>query len=97
MIKQAAIRLGNGKVYKGFRHSEAIKKAAKANESVMAIRHATQGFITTSGYFVGRKDAMLIAKESGQIPETHKDPTLYSEDIFEADGKPKQYAEIIGE
>lgn len=41
----------------------------------------TQGFITSYGRFVGRKEAATIAKNCGQTPGFNGD-TLYSEDIF---------------
>ena len=41
----------------------------------------TQGFITSYGRFVGRKEAATIAKNCGQAPGFNGD-TLYSEDIF---------------
>lgn len=40
------------------------------------------GFLTSDGEFVGRQDAMLIAKRAGQIAEEHEDPNLYSEDLW---------------
>ena len=42
-----------------------------------------QGFITSDGRFVGRKEAAHIAKASGQITETKFQPDyLFSEDVW---------------
>lgn len=41
-----------------------------------------QGFMTSLGRFVGRKEAAKIALECGQITELYSPPNLYSEDIF---------------
>lgn len=50
---------------------------------------AAQGFYTSKGRFVGRKEAMLIAYEAGQVPlkkvylgNTGKILDLYSEDLY---------------
>lgn len=54
----------------------------------------TQGFITTTGRFVGRKEAYQIALDAGQInPDDGYDKQLFSEDIcphqaYHTSGKP---------
>ena len=40
----------------------------------------TQGFVTNTGRFVDRKEAMLIARSAGQT--TSDDEFLYSEDVW---------------
>jgi len=41
-----------------------------------------QGFLTSTGLFVRRKLAALIAKEAGQITEPKWGDQLYSEDLW---------------
>lgn len=41
------------------------------------------GFLTTSNRFVNRKEAMEIAKLSGQMPAEFNNNNLFSEDIFD--------------
>jgi len=42
-----------------------------------------QGFVTTRGRFVGRKEALEIATKAGQIIKKHGNPTiLFSEDLW---------------
>jgi hypothetical protein len=43
---------------------------------------ALQGFITTTGRFVTRKEAAQIVVESGQIKEPKWPPVLFSEDLW---------------
>ena len=86
MIKAAAIRYPDGKVLTSHRHAHIIKKYAGSGATAKSSRTGVQGFITTSGYFVNRKDAALIAIESGQVPEDYGD-TLFSEDVWDSEGK----------
>lgn len=44
---------------------------------------AVQGFLTTYGRFVGRKEAMKIAQKRGQIVHAHAPPNLFSEDMWD--------------
>lgn len=44
---------------------------------------AEQGFLTTSGRFVGRKLAFKIAEKRGQIVKAHAAPNLFSEDMWD--------------
>jgi hypothetical protein len=41
-----------------------------------------QGFITTSGRYVGRLDAFLIARDNGQSKRTTGSMELFSEDLW---------------
>lgn len=46
-----------------------------------------EGFITTSGVFLNRKEAMQLAKENGQLnrrqgSQYYQGPELYSEDLW---------------
>lgn len=75
-ITKAAIRLSD-KIYVGFDHGECFKQlpsGVNANE-------IEQGFIDINGDFLDRKQAMLIAKEAGQISYDTSKQTLISEDL----------------
>jgi hypothetical protein len=47
-----------------------------------AIRPSDQGFLTDTGHYVGREDALQIAKAAGQLlkPTAHRE--LFSEDLW---------------
>lgn len=55
--------------------------------------NAEQGFITTSGRFVNRADALRIAAARGQIEHKHGNPgELYSEDMWDTPSKARSYS-----
>ena len=58
-IKSAAIR-SKGKIYEGYSHADIY-----ANNDFL--EHDEEGFITQSGKFIDRVEAMKVAKEAGQI------------------------------
>lgn len=81
MIKSAAIKK-NGKVYVAISHADAIKEYLLAVGYSIAQIYTDpkvslcvpqgdykEGFITTGGFFVDRKEAAEIAFEHGQIKE----------------------------
>ena len=70
----------NDRLYTGFDHGECFKKL---NEDNMIIVHSRieQGFVDSDGNFVDRKQAMIIAKESGQLRYESDKKTLISEDL----------------
>lgn len=81
-ISAAAI-LQDGKVYTGKRHHLIIRDIAEQT----GIRPVTgrQGFVTSNGRFVGRKQAARIALQAGQITKLKYDPEeLFSEELWEA-------------
>lgn len=41
-----------------------------------------QGFYTSKGRFVDRKEAMIIAKEAGQVNVDNNSINLFSEDLY---------------
>ena len=76
IIQQAAI-LHNGIIYKGKRHKDIAMSAPKH----LNIRNGgTEGFVTTQGMFLDRKDEADLAFRMGQISEP-KDK-LTSEDLY---------------
>jgi outer membrane protein assembly factor BamB len=84
----AAIRLENGKIYYGHRHSHCIDAAngelswEMSRKQIMEVKKE-QGFVTTEGEFVNRHEAWKIAQAANQIiRNTGGGGTLYSEDIY---------------
>lgn len=77
-IKAAAIRLSNGKIYEDRRHYHCIRKAIDDGNKPPI--EGEEGFTTTSGRFVDRKEAAKIAHKAKQT--THDTLVLFSEDIF---------------
>ena len=78
-IVKAAVKYTD-KIYTGFDHGECFKKL---NEDNMIIVHSRieQGFVDNDGIFVDRKQAMVIAKEAGQLSYETNKKTLISEDL----------------
>ncbi len=77
LIAQSAV-LFEGVAYTGKRHSDAIRAAAEATGKKPIT--GEQGFVTSAGRFVSRKEAAEIAFAAGQIEE-EKD-ILFSEDVW---------------
>lgn len=65
-IRSAAIRERNGEITEGSNHKE-IRELILA--STYEPIKGTEGFVTTCGRFVGRKEAVPIALASGQAEE----------------------------
>ena len=80
----AANKTHLGFVILGVRHCDEIMvKTAKAMQA--SLGNTEQGFYTNWQRFVTREEAMVIAKEQGQIyrPEgTHNPDVLYSECLY---------------
>ena len=78
-IVKACVRY-NDRLYTGFDHGECFKRL---NEDNMIIVHSRieQGFVDSDGNFVDRKQAMIIAKEAGQLRYEPSKKTLISEDL----------------
>lgn len=68
------------RLYTGFEHGECFNKLNEDN-TIIVFNKIEQGFVDNDGNFVDRKQAMVIAKEAGQLScETDKQ-TLISEDL----------------
>lgn len=76
IIDQAAI-WNNGVVYKGVRHKDIVMAAPK---HLNIRKGGIEGFVTSSGLFVDRKEAAELAFKFGQI-DTPKEE-LKSEDLY---------------
>ena len=70
--------LHEGSVYTGKRHGDAIRAAVEATGKKPVT--GKQGFVTNTGRFVSREEAVKIALAAGQITEA-KDK-LFSEDLW---------------
>jgi hypothetical protein len=82
-ILGAAIRLADGKIFYSAppaRHPSIILLCQNQGASLVG---STQGFLTTDGDFVDRKEAWTVAERAGQLlPVPHQVGTLYSEDVW---------------
>lgn len=66
-IVASAIRLKDGRIYQGEAHYVAVDEASFAGVSDNDIAGAVQGFITSRGQFVNRKQAVPIAEQARQL------------------------------
>lgn len=84
-IEAAAIRLDNGCLFAlapPARHHNVIQ-AIRAEGEEGDVSGDRQGFLTSTGKFVGRKPALRLAREAGQIlRETAPAHGLFSEDVW---------------
>ena len=78
-IVKACVRYNN-RLYTGFDHGECFKKLNEDN-TILVHSDIEQGFVDSDGNFVDRKQAMIIAKESGQLRYEPDKKTLISEDL----------------
>lgn len=84
----AAIKLEDtGKIYYGHRHNHCLQAMNDnlswyMNRQEISKLETIQGFITSNNRFVGRKEAMIIAKETNQIISNSNSDKLYSEDLY---------------
>lgn len=86
-IRSAAVRK-KGVVYVCWAHTyhEIMRMNLDAPDNVLKndgdVRDSEQGFVTSEGRFVNRKEAFLIADAAGQIKHKHGESnSLYSEDL----------------
>jgi hypothetical protein len=89
-IVKAAIRL-EGEIYTGYRHADILRDMRDLGISREKLhlldQNWDQGFITETGRFLSRKQAMNYGLYIGQITKT-KSATLTSEDLWKVDGSP---------
>jgi len=78
----------SGKIYYGHKHNHCLDAANgelswTMNRQQISKLEKEQGFVTSEGRFVGRKEAWKIAKENNQIKrQSGGEGTLYSEDLY---------------
>ena len=78
----AALRCVNGTIIKGDRHGDCFRAALEIDEDA---RNAEQGFLTTLGRFVDRREGQRIQKAAGIAsadPEGYRGDELFSEDLY---------------
>ena len=78
-IVKACVRY-NDRLYTGFDHGECFRKLNEDN-TIIVHSEIEQGFVDSDGNFVDRRQAMIIAKESGQLTYENDKKTLISEDL----------------
>lgn len=79
----AAIRTKRNVVIRGHRHNDCTRTAFGVPSITQEdITYRTDGFMDSYNQFVDRKEAKIIATESGQVIEDHHITDLYSEDIY---------------
>ena len=62
------------------RHGDVLRKLFDFNDTVLGPDE--QGFLTSAGRYVNRRDAAAIALEAGQTDKLISAPNLYSEDLW---------------
>lgn len=71
-----------GFVLCGLRHSNCIANLTVFGKRNSSYEKHIQGFITNTGHFVDRKQAMIIAKAANQLIFNHSGDSLFSEDLY---------------
>jgi hypothetical protein len=62
------------------RHGDVLRKLFDFKDTV--IPGERQGFLTSAGRFVNRRDAAVLALAAGQVDKLMSAPDLYSEDLW---------------
>lgn len=62
----------------GYRHHDIFVRFGEE----VSKNPSDQGFYTSKGRFVGRKEAAIIAKTAGQVSKDFKQVRLFSEDLW---------------
>lgn len=82
----AAIRMSDGYLVRGHRHHNCIRTASEIPKYEGEKWHGDdQGFITSTGRYVDRKEAFEIASKANQLKYDLSRATtkeLYSEDLY---------------
>lgn len=85
----AAIRLQDGRIIRGHRHSDCINTAIDwqdAGQDIGLLRCAEQGFLTSEQRFVNRTEAAALERAAGLLSAMTGQPfdstCLFSEDLY---------------
>jgi len=88
----AAVRLADGLIFRGHRHSDCLRTAYKTIEFLEPCtwndrrQGLEQGFITSTNRFVGRKEGLLLQLSAGissAAPDGYRNGgQLFSEDLY---------------
>lgn len=69
-VERAAIRTFGGQIFSGASHLDAVVAAKEAGHGRDGeLEFADEGFLTSSGRFVGRGEAQVIAAKAGQLAD----------------------------
>jgi hypothetical protein len=80
-VTKAALRLGD-KIYTGRHHGEAMQEMEADGHPVLkTISKTEDGFVTNTGRFVSRKEALKIAERQGQLAKPNIGKTLDSDSL----------------
>ena len=100
-IKHAVVWSDDGNFFIGKCHSDCVEKMFHLKIAIDKNPEA-QGFVTSEGRYVKRREAYQIASNSGQIRENpgirNESKILFSEDLWsdEFRSDPYNYCEIMG-
>lgn len=88
-ITAVAIRLDDGSIHAlpaPARHHDVIAMLRADGYTTEKVSGGRQGFGTNTGLFLGRKAALTVAREAGQMkprqPGQYDGPELFSEDLW---------------
>lgn len=94
----AAIKMPNGEVVRGHRHDNCFdvvrrrhhakyrdQHDADSEAARLAITRAEQGFLTSRGRFVGRREGMVLMRASGLPSHYSKDGKYNGDELFSED------------
>jgi hypothetical protein len=85
IVSSALQRISDGRIWTGKRHADAIRAFVKETGERTNYHLFVQGFMTSEGRFVDRKQAFCIAQFHGQLldpTDPFSYPTLMSEDLW---------------
>lgn len=66
----------------GPRHFDHVMQRQGLEEKIAEYGKPAQGFIDQQGMFMTRAEAMVVAKDAGQVPKTNISKILFSEDLY---------------
>jgi hypothetical protein len=77
----AAIRDNTGYIWRGHRHADAIQLVIRAKRT---FKNSDEGFVTSSGRFVGREEGLLLQQAAGieSSGGGYRGNRLFSEDLY---------------
>lgn len=81
----AALKLTTGEIVQGKRHDNCFTILIDRGSETSAHFNAIQGFVTNTGRFVDRYDAMKIQKAAGIKSAYNKDGIYYGKILFSED------------
>lgn len=97
-IVSAAVKVPDGSMFTGPSHVEAAMKAEGAGHAISRITES-DGFVTSTGRYVDRKEALAIAEKQGQIGNRSMSDErgLMAHQIFDENDKPYKLLPVEGD